>query len=379
MNRKMTTRVCVVALLSLGLLSVATKSAFATAEGGSISENSFNLSAGVINAGQSVTASSNFSLSNHTSSGGAGTTTRGMNTNTITYSGSGTANLSQNVNAGGSIGTTSQTFTTGSLSYFTPGVYSVNLSGTLSWTAQENSSYGFGQGNPTASQGFSDSRLLTVLNVAPQSVTLSLASNVINIGQSDSASMTATSPGTDQLTFNVNGNIVVDPNTTPGSTRGSGSVGLGTYNVPGVYTITGNVADNFGGSTNAANQLLTVLDVAPTINSLGINTRVPVINGASDMITFIASATSPGNLPLTYAWNLSGAGGPYNDQVGNNPTTAVQYFIGTHTISVQVSDGYGGVATQNFVFTVIPEPASLVLAGLGGIVALAMFRRRKRC
>jgi len=562
-------RVFCASLVAAAALSIAAHSALATPENTGLNENFFTLSSSTISPGQSITGSAQFSLSNPSSGGFSGTTTRTFNGNTVTFSAGGSSQGSSapSVGAGGS----TQTFTTGSLTYFTPGTYNVSIGGSLSWHSTENSSYGLGQGNGDASLGYGDNRnvtvlnvapqsvtlsaatinegshgsasmtatspgtdqltfsatgnatashtdpnttpgatrvsgpldigaynvpgvytvtgqvtdnfggstnapnalitvlnvapqnvtmstaninagdhgiaamtatnpgsnvitfhatgtavgsavasqttpgstrtgsvdvgayytpgvytvtgsasdafggstnapnsLITVLNVAPQNVTLALAAVTINEGQHGGASMTATSPGTDQLTFNVNGHLVTDPNTTPGSTRTSGAVDLGQYNVPGVYTIPGSVSDNFGGSASATSQLLTVLNVAPILDSLAINSRTPVPFGASDLISFVAAAHNPGGNALTYAWNLSGAGGPYNDQAGNNPTIPVQYFIGTHTIGVQVSDAYGGVTTGSLVFTVIPEPASLALLGLGGGVAIAMFRRRRR-
>jgi hypothetical protein len=349
---------------------------FADAEGNA-QEDFFNLSAGVINEGSSVTASLQFSAQPANETGNAGTTTRRMNGNTLSLSApgstSGGAPISlpnQAPNGGPSGG--SAVFT-----YNQEGTYTISYGQNLSWHWQENASYSTGNPSGDASTFLSDSRVLTVLNVAPQNVTLSLASSVINQGSNGGASMTATDPGADTLTFNVNGNLVTDPNNTPGATRSSGTVNLGTYNVPGTYTITGSVNDGTATSF-ASNQILTVLNLPPIIDSLVIFSRVPVINGASDMISFQVTAHDPGGDALTVAWNLSGGGGPYNDQIGNNPTVPVQYFIGVHTISVQVSDPYGGVVTQDLTFTVIPEPASLLLIGLGGALAIPLFRRRRR-
>jgi len=343
----------------------------------SLSGGSYTISAGTINVGGGVTASGSFSLPGDIS-GFAGTTSSRFNGNTTNVTASGSTVGSTSYGMGG--GSTSTSGSVG-LSYTHSGIFTVSQSATMSWTDYENSSYGLGQVTDSGSQGVSGSNTLTVLNVAPASVTLSLGASPINQGTHGSASMTGNEPGgTDSLTFNVNGHSATGSTGTPGGTQSSGSVDLGAYNVPGVYTITGSASTTGPAgtlTTNAASQLLTVLDVAPANVNVSIFSRVPVPMGASDMISFQASASSLNS--LTYAWDLSHGGGPYTDQVGNNPTTPVQYFIGTHTISVQVSDAYGGVTTKDFAFVVIPEPASLVLLGLGGIAAIAVFRRRKRC
>lgn len=370
---------CAASIVGVAALMISSPANAGIEPGTGAVQDFFNLSSGTINEGGSDSASLQLHVApGDNSVGGAGSTTRRFNGNTVNFSAPGSTAGGSSSNDGG--GNNTAGFNTGALTYNTPGVYTISYNQGFSFHQTENPSYSiFSQGNYDGSNNVSGSVTLTVLNVAPQNVTLSLGSNPINQGTHGSASMTATDPGSDTLTFNVNGHSVTAPQTGAGSTRTSGSVDLGQYNVPGVYTITGSVSDNFGGTTGATSQNLTVLNLPPVIDSLGIFSRTPVPMGASDMIQFVASAHDPGGDSLTYAWNLSGAGGPYTDQVGNNPTSAVQYFIGTHTISVQVSDPYGGTVTQNFVFTVIPEPTSIVLLGLGGVVAGLMFRKRKSC
>lgn len=221
-------------------------------------------------------------------------------------------------------------------------------------------------------------RQVTVTNVAPSAATLVASSLTINEGQSTNVYMTATDPGSENLTFTIDGNGAGTIAGAPGSTRTSNTLSLGPYSQTGgpssTYNITGSVSDGNGGNTSAAPLTLTVLNLPPVVTSFGELSRVPVFMGAGDLISFIATATDPGNDSLTYAFDLGAGFGPYTPA----NSTAAQFFgIGTYTVYVSVSDGDGGFATQSYTFEVVPEPATLALAGLGGAFALAMFRRKR--
>lgn len=228
---------------------------------------------------------------------------------------------------------------------------------------------------------------VTVNNVAPQSVTLGLSSMVIFEGQSITAQMTATDPGNDVLTFDIDGNPAGNDggNNVPGSTRTSNVVGLGPYyeNNGGsqVYTINGQVEDDVDLVTTS--KLLTVLNVAPTIITIN---PFPSINiDVADPVPFFAVATDPGIFDvLTYEWDWDNDG-MFDDFTGTAGTIPGFYFpINTvnNRVTVRVTDGDGGQDTAFFyvnVNAVIPEPGSIIVwSVLSAIAGTVAWRKRRR-
>lgn len=348
---------------------------FADAEG-SVGQDFFNLSAGTVNEGDSITASAQFNVSPASESGFAGTTTRTFNGNTLNVSAPGSVQGGSSPGAGG--GSATQGFTTGPLTYTQNGTYNVSYNQSLSWHWQENASYGTGNPSGDSSGAVADLRTLTVLNVAPTATSLVLSNTTINEGQSIAAQVSATDPGADTVNFFVNGNGAgLDGNTTPGSTRTSNLVGLGPYYQTGpspqVYAVTGQAQDSDGALSNLLTQSLTVLNLPPVIASINFNSFVQGPSGAT--VSFIGSASDPGLDTLSFAWDLDNDGLFDNDS--SNPTSPLYYTPGHYKVNLLVSDGDGGTATQSFEFDIIPEPASVVMMGLGGLLAAAMFRRRK--
>jgi len=424
---------------------------------------------------------------NQGGNGAAGTTTRSLNANTITFNPSGSTSGNFNVGAGavssGTNGNVSQQFNFGALSYLTPGTYTLNASGTVTGTQTNNQTVGGGPagdgpfglsagvnvnrtivvnnvapttvsalqngnnsnivvnqgstvalqmqasdpGNDTiaftingggagsvaggpgstrtssvvnvsyftpgtftntyaANDGFGGTagatRQVQVLNVAPQNVTLNPSATTINEGQSLNIYSTATDPGNDTLTFTIDGNNAGSIAGAPGSTRTSNTLSLGPYSQTGgpssSVVINGSVNDGNGGITAAAPLTITVLNLPPVVTSFGENgprTPAPLLFTGGDLISFIGTATDPGNDTLTYAFSFDGGGlGPYTP---SNSTAPMFFAVGSHTATFSVSDGDGGFASQVYNFEVVPEPATIALAGLGGALALAMFRRKR--
>jgi len=159
----------------------------------------------------------------------------------------------------------------------------------------------------------------------------------------------------------------------------------------GVFAVNFNIADD-DTSINVG-RTLTVTNVGPTLTSV----VVPSGPFGPDVpIPFSASATDPGVLDtLTFSWDfdgdsvidlvdVGGAGGSASSS-GSIPAfffpsppnpPSFQIFTG----KVTVDDGDGGMDMQTFTITIIPEPASFVMAGFavaaGGLLALRRRRRR---
>ena len=460
------------AILTMLSWSLSTSPVFADADG-SVVETAFS-NTGTINEGDSEFFTLNLQASPlGNESGGAGTTTRNLNANTMSFSAPGSTAGSSNISVGAVGAGGTQSFN-GSFQYLQNGTYTISASGSPSFHWQENASYGTGNPSGDQANGISDSRTFTVLNVAPtitsanqdgtngnisvaqgstvglnltatdpgadtisftinggsagtdpatsgtrtsstvnetyyavgvytntfqatdqdganasngpvtrtvtvtnvapQNLNLTLGSYTIYEGDTTLAQMTATDPGPDTLTFTIDGHAAGSFAGAPGSTRTSNNVTLGAYSIAGasqVFNIVGSVSDGNGGtSTTSVN--LTVLHAAAVIDAISVLTMIPVPSGG--LVSIHTDAHSPGLHTLQYAYDFDGGG---LSSFSLSPDSVLGFLTaGTHSVDVHV---YDGVTTTvgSYTFEVIPEPASVVLAGLGGVLALAMFRRKR--
>jgi len=226
------------------------------------------------------------------------------------------------------------------------------------------------------------SRQVTVTNVAPSSLVLHPSATTVNEGQSISTFATATDPGSDNLTFTVDSQNAGTISGAPGSTRTSNSVNTGPFSQTGgassTYNLTGSVSDGNGGSASTALSI-TVLNLPPVIVSIGedaARVHVPLMFLGGDLVSVAVNATDPGNDTLTYAFQVDGGG--YGAYTASNSTGPLYYGVGTHTVDFIVNDQDTGLTPASYTFEVVPEPATLALAGLGGAFALALFRRKRK-
>jgi len=350
---------------------------------GSIGTNFFN--GFTINEGQSGNAALQLNVSPANSSGGAGSTTNRINApSPLTFSAPGSTVGSQNTNTGGDNGNGTANWNS-SFQYNLPGVYNISYGGTVSWQHTGNPSYSTGNDNGTGFNGVGGNVNVTVNNVAPTITTANIngvnGNLTVNEGAAVSLNMTSTDAGSQNTNFTINGGGAGSAAGTPGSTRTSSTLSTPGGFLPGVYTETFQSDD---GLTTASNgpilRNLTVLNVGPTITGLTASQNIdPTVP-----FNFFATATDPGVAlgdTLAYNWDWDN-NGLFNDYTGASGTIPANYYpnsIGAHKVSVRVTDSYGGVATDSFILTVVPEPSTLVMVGLGaaGIGLIARKRRRK--
>jgi len=349
---------------------------------GSIGTNFFN--GFTINEGQSGNAALQLNVSPANASGGAGSTTNRINGgNPLTFNSAGSTVGSQNVNNTGGGGVTADW--NASFQYNLPGVYNISYGGTVSWQHTANPSYSTGTDNGTGFNGVGGNVNVTVNNVAPTITSANIngvnGNLTVNEGAAVSLNMTSTDAGSQNTIFTINGGGAGSVAGTPGSTRTSSTLSTPGGFLPGVYVETFQSND---GLVNASNgpilRNLTVLNVGPTITGLTPSQNIdPTLP-----FNFFATATDPGVAlgdTLAYNWDWDN-NGLFNDYTGASGTIPANYYPltnGAHKVSVQVTDSYGGVATDSFILTVVPEPSTLVMVGLGaaGIGLIARKRRRK--
>ncbi len=369
---------------SLATLVLACSASQALADvSGSIATNFFN--GFTVNEGQTGTAILQLSVTPSDSSGGAGSTTNRINSgNPITFNSAGAVTTPINVNA--AAGNVITTNWNASFQYNLPGTYNVSYGGTVSWQHTANPSYSTGTDNGTGFNGVAGNINVTVNNVAPTITSANIngvnSNFTVNEGDAVSLNMTATDAGSQNTNFIINGGSAGSISGTPGSTRTSSTLSTPGGFLPGVYTQTFQAND---GMVDAANgpilRNLTVLNVGPTITGLTPSQDID----PSLPFNFFATATDPGVAlgdTLAYNWDWDNDGF-YDDYTGSSGTIPANYYPltnGSHIVGVQVTDSYGGVATDSFVLTVVPEPSTLAMVGLGaaGVGWMARKRRRRR-
>ena len=188
-------------------------------------------------------------------------------------------------------------------------------------------------------------KTLAVLNVAPTLTNFDLSNPTILEGESVSVLLTATDPGADPISFLLNNNLIGTDNNISGTRQAS--LDLGIFADNGTFTYTGEAEDKDGGRSGAVGKTLTVLNVAPTINSLTQNLLVK----EGELFNFAATAFDPGiNDILLYGWDFN-YDNLYDDFIGNSGQWSFANNS-LNTIGLRVSDGDGGFDFGQFNVTV---------------------------
>jgi hypothetical protein len=93
----------------------------------------------------------------------------------------------------------------------------------------------------------------------------------------------------------------------------------------------------------------------PPVANAGIDQTVAVDNQCLATVPLDGSGSfDPDGNPLTYTWNWSGGS-------ASGPTPEIVLTLGTYTITLTVEDGFGGIATDNVVVTVVDRTPPVIL------------------
>lgn len=175
-------------------------------------------------------------------------------------------------------------------------------------------------------------------------------------------SSTATFVTSDTVTFVTSSTVTFETSSTV------------TFGTDSTFTFT---QETFDTTIISPAEIVTVLNVDPTITVLTANPNPACPN---ELITFYAEATDPGVLDvLTFNWDLDNDGF-FDDYTGHTGTVSFNPPLGhgVFTIGVQVDDGDGGFDTAYITIEIIPEPSSLVIWSVLGMVGLGVIRRRRK-
>ncbi|MGB7441282.1 MAG: PKD domain-containing protein [Coleofasciculaceae cyanobacterium] len=173
--------------------------------------------------------------------------------------------------------------------------------------------------------------------------TVSFSAPTINEGQLASATLSATDPGADAITFFLDGNLIGTNYQLSGIRSLSTSLGLFADNGEHLYTAL--ARDEDGNYSNPVTGTLTVLNVAPTLTAFNLSSNT--IN-EGESVSASLSATDPGADGQTFFIN--------NNQVGSSPQTSgtrianssLGLFLdeGTFTFTGQSQDKDGDYSNQ---------------------------------
>jgi hypothetical protein len=217
--------------------------------------------------------------------------------------------------------------------------------GQYTYTAQARDEDGY-LSNPVTST-------LTVLNVAPTVATLDIPT--IYEGQSASASMSATDPGADSVSFWLNGNNVGTDISTTGIR--ATNTDLGYFADNGYIPYTGYAVDDDGGQSAPVYSGLTVLNVAPIVASLDIPTIYEGQSASASM-----SATDPGADSISFWLNGNNVGIDTRTSGTRATNTNLGYFADNGYIpytGYALDDDGGQSAAVSSGLTVLNLPPSL--------------------
>lgn len=208
-------------------------------------------------------------------------------------------------------------------------------------------------------------------------LTFGLNSNTIYEGQKASATLATQAPGCSFLQAGDPTFTITDQTRTLFSGTQT-NMDLSPFEDEGVFYLTAQAKDTKGVPSNWMRQTLTVLNVAPTIQTPLSDLTVAI----GQLFNLSAQATDPGITDiLTYQWDLNGDGDYETTGQLGQPISHHFDAAGLYQIGLQVSDGDGGFDYGSFNVTVgesaaVPEPTSTL--GVMGAAILGWLNRRKR-
>ncbi len=199
---------------------------------------------------------------------------------------------------------------------------------------------------------------VTVNNVDPYNVSLTLASATIDEGQSASLSGSFVDPGAlDGHTVTINWG---DGNSDQPFTLAAGTLSFGgrthqyVHAAPnGYYTITAAVADEHGSGSGSIE--VTVNNVAPTVTITG----APSHDDEGTAISLGSDVTDPDG-PFTYDWQATASNGQVIADGSDDSFDFTPDDNGTYEVTLTVTDTYGESGTDSKTITVdnvAPNPS----------------------
>jgi len=191
----------------------------------------------------------------------------------------------------------------------------------------------------------SDTLTVVVANLDP-TITSLTGDSQVEEGVAASFTASATTPGTDSLTYAWDFGD---------SSGGSGASPSHSYVDEGVYTVTLTVTDE-GVGQSVDYLTVTVSNAAPVITLASGDETAQ--EGPGGQANFTGSADDAGDDTLTYTWHFGDGSSPQDGQ----SVSHTYADSGSFTASLVVSDGDGGVAIQETAVTVVdnlPPTSSL--------------------
>lgn len=184
------------------------------------------------------------------------------------------------------------------------------------------------------------------VNSPPTLDSLSVGSSSITTSQQTTLNASASDQDPDDI-------LTYQWSASGGSVAGSGNTATFSSGTPGTYTVNVLVSDGHGGTATGSAQV-SVLNRPPTISFLTVSdSSVNISQQATLSVT--ASDPDPGDT-LTYQWSSSGG-----SVIGSGSVATFSSGTpGTYTITVLVSDRYGGSATGSAQVSVLNQAPTIL-------------------
>jgi len=241
----------------------------------------------------------------------------------------------------------------------------------LTFTPDDNGTYVVTLIVTISGQTASDSKTISVTNVAPTAAILG-----VPVSAFEGSAITLTSMVSDPSTVDTAAAFLYSWTVLKnGSPFASGSAPSLTFTPDhsGSYAVTLNVTDKDGG-TGTALTTINVANVPPVITSVT-GPVAPLILGSSARITanFTDAGTANTHTCAVKWGDTTTSAGTVTETQGSGSCTQTHIYAddGVYTVTVTLTDDAGAAATSNFQFVVIYDPTEATLTGAGSFVSPA--------
>ncbi len=215
-------------------------------------------------------------------------------------------------------------------------------------------SHGFAVGSHTVTLTVTDNGGATAVDTTVVTVSPNKPP-VSNAGADQSG---ADADGTGSEPVSLNGGASADPDgTIVGFAWSEGGVALGTGTVlnhnftVGTHTVTLTVTDN-GGATAADTVVVTISPNQPPVSAAGPDqTITDVDDNGTESVTLDGSGSSdPDGTLVSFAWSEAGL------PLGTGAVLIQLFAVGTHTVTLTVTDNGGATSAASLTVTILPAP-----------------------